>query len=437
MVHRLKSIAVAIRVRSGRDERGATFVIFTLLLAVFMVFVALVLDMGNARSIRRQAQNAADASALAGANVLFQKGSPDFSYAVTTVETYAHGNFGVKTSSWTSCSDPNALPFTPDFPNADTCISFDSSVAPTHVRVLLPARRVAFLFGGFAGLTSENVNAAAVARVNTFGISPCGFCVIGTGSPYDGQNGTLNVSGDSGVGVNGSASTKNNGSVNVTPPGGTTIYSGGTWSGNFNPTPTGVSGPLPDPLGSYPVPSFAGLSGQPGCVGGVAVPGIYSSIPTCHLNAGLYVITGSTHISGQTTIDASAGVTLYLTCGSGTTPAACASGGQGGADLICTGNASFAITAPSTGPTAGMAIFFDRNNTSGLDCRGNGAGAVTGTIYGASASLKMRGNGGVCDFNALVVVKSAAFSGSPSGFCVNYNHSQNVQATASPPALVQ
>lgn len=438
MVHRFQSLALALASRYGRrDERGATFVLFTLLLAVFMVFLALVIDIGNARQIRRQAQNGADAAALAGANVLFQSGVPNFTNAVSTVQTYAWSNYGVQSSSWTNCSDSNALAYTPDIAHADTCISFDSATAPTLVRVLLPARRVAFLFGAFAGVSSTGVNASAVAKVATGGISPCGFCVIGGGSPYDGQNGTLTVQGDAGVGVNGSASTKNNGSVTVSPPNGTTLYSGGTYSGNFSPTPVTVAGPLRDPLAGYPVPSFAGLTGQSGCVGGNAVPGIYASIPTCHLNTGLYVITGSTHISGQTTVDASAGVTLYLTCGSGTTPQACASGGQYGADLLCTGNASFQITAPSIGPTAGMAIFFDRNNTGGLDCRGNGSGAATGTIYGASAFLTMRGNGSGCDFNSLVVVSTAAFKGSPSSFCVLYNHAQNVQATVYPPALLQ
>jgi hypothetical protein len=245
------------------------------------------------------------------------------------------------------------------------------------------------------------------------------------------------VTGEAGVGVNGSATTKHNGSVNVSAPGTTTLYSGGSYSGNFTPTPTTVSGPLLDPLAQFAIPSTSGLTSQSGCAGGTAVPGIYSSIPTCHLNPGLYVITGSTHISGQTTVDASSGVTLYLTCGSGGTPQPCASGGEAGADLICTGNAAFQIAAPTTGPTAGMAIFFDRNNTSGLDCRGNGSAAVTGTIYGASASLTMRGNGSGCDFNSLVVVNTADFKGSPSSFCDHYDHTQNVPAQSLPPALTE
>jgi hypothetical protein len=49
----------------------------------------------------------------------------------------------------------------------------------------------------------------------------------------------------------------------------------------------------------------------------------------------------------------------------------------------------------------------------------------------------MRGNGSDCDFNSLVVVNSAAFKGSPSSFCVAYDHGQNVQASNSIPALVQ
>jgi len=421
------------------DERGATLVLFAVCMTVCLVFVAFVVDLGNARQIRRQAQSAVDAAALAGANTLYQSGSADFPTAVTTIKTYAWSNYGVATSSWVNCTDSNALTYKPDSANSDTCVSFDSSTTPTLVRVFLPMRTVAFLFGGFTGLASTRFSAYAQATVKTNGgASPCGFCLLGSGSPYDGQNGTLTVQGDAGVGINGNASTKNNGSVTVTPPNGTTLYSNGTASGNFSPTPTTVSGSLSDPLASLAVPSFAGLTAQSGCVDGVAVPGIYFSIPTCHLNAGVFVITGPTHISGQTGVDASAGVTLYLTCGVGTTPLACASGGQSGADLVCTGNATFQITAPSTGPTKGIAIFFDRYNTGGIDCRGNGAAAVNGTIYGASAYLTMRGNGNGCDFNSLVVVKTANFNGAPSNFCVSYDHTQNAQVpNTQQPTLTQ
>jgi Flp pilus assembly protein TadG len=418
------------------NERGAAVVLFMILMTTMLLFVGLIVDGGNARQTRRQAQNAADAAALAGANVLYHVGVANFTNAVATVKTYAYSNYGVATTSWAGCGDASALAFRPDSGN-NTCISFDSQTTPTLVRVTLPARQVPFLFGGLGGVASASVSAHAEAQITGSGVSSCAFCIVGTGSPYDGQNGTLSVNGDAGVAINGNASTKNNGGVDVASPYGTTLYSSGTASGNFSPSATTTAGALKDPLSGYPVPSFIGLTAHAGCSNGFAVPGIYASIPTCHLNGGLYVITGPTHISGQSLIDASAGVTLYLTCGSGTTPRACAAGGETGSDLVCSGNATFQITAPTIGPTANMAIFFDRNNTGGIDCRGNGASAVNGTIYGASAYLKMRGNGAGCDFNSLVILGAANFNGSPSTFCVDYDHTTNVPTANAPPMLVQ
>ena len=54
-----------------RDEQGAIAVLTALLMVVLVLFAAIVVDLGNARDVRRQSQNAMDASSLAGANVLY------------------------------------------------------------------------------------------------------------------------------------------------------------------------------------------------------------------------------------------------------------------------------------------------------------------------------------------------------------------------------
>jgi Flp pilus assembly protein TadG len=435
VVHRVEPFAV--RIRRDRSERGAILLIMALSMVVLLMLAALVVDIGLKKQIRRQAQNGADAAALASANVIYASGSANFAAAVSTAKSYSYSNFGTQIADWTSCSDPAALAYKPDSVNGDTCISFDSPTSPTLVRVTMPNRTVSFFFGKITGKSSATVNASAEALVKRQGTGPCGFCVLGSGTPYDGQNGDLTVTGDAGVVINGSGTTANNGSVQVNSSMGTTLYNNGTYNGNFIPTPVSMAGNFPDPLSGYPVPDYSSLTAKNGCTGNNATPGIYSSIPTCKLAAGLYVITGSTHISGSKLIDASAGVTLYMTCGSGTTPRPCASGGENGADLICSGNAALQITAPSTGPTQGMAMFFDRNNTSSFDCRGNGAGAITGTIYGSNIIMTMRGNGAGVDYYSMIVVKNADFKGNPSAFASQYNHAQNVQVPGVPPTLVQ
>ena len=55
------------------------------------------IDLGHAREVRRQAQNGADAAALAGGNSLYLHGSgtPDFVAAVAAAKNYALMNFGI------------------------------------------------------------------------------------------------------------------------------------------------------------------------------------------------------------------------------------------------------------------------------------------------------------------------------------------------------
>ncbi len=54
------------------SERGQTLVLVVIGFLVFVAVLALVLDGGNAYAARRQAQNAADAGALAGATYMCQ-----------------------------------------------------------------------------------------------------------------------------------------------------------------------------------------------------------------------------------------------------------------------------------------------------------------------------------------------------------------------------
>ena len=90
--------------RAARDEDGLVAVIAALMAVVLLVMAALVVDLGLARDTRRQSQNAADASSLAAANVLYptsgqcvdvtaQTVPPCFKDAVKAATDYATQNF--------------------------------------------------------------------------------------------------------------------------------------------------------------------------------------------------------------------------------------------------------------------------------------------------------------------------------------------------------
>ena len=87
------------------------------------------------------------------------------------------------------------------------------------------------------------------------------------------------------------------------------------------------------------------------------------------------------------------------------------SSGENGGDLLMTGNATLRITAPTSGPTKGLAAVSDRNNTSEFGWRGNGTNTNTGTVYAKSGTFDYRGNGAGIFDDSLIVVGDLDFSG--------------------------
>ena len=163
----------------NRGDDGAIAVLAGITFSMVFVLCALVVQFGFARDVRRQSQNASDASALAAAAVVFKSGTtPDFAGAVSAAKTYAEKNFAVAPSTWSSCSDPGR-PSGWYVPTGSTpCISFDSQAAPTQVRVFMPGRDAKTSVGTAAGVNQLTVGSLAVASIATpiAGLRPWGIC---------------------------------------------------------------------------------------------------------------------------------------------------------------------------------------------------------------------------------------------------------------------
>jgi hypothetical protein len=429
---------------AARDEQGAIAVLVAVTSVVLFVIAAMVVDLGLARDTRRQSQNAADASALAAANALYPSGTcqppaagdpPCISDAVKAAKSYAEVNFDVSATEWSRCPAPPSGFTAPD--SSITCVSVDSTTKPTKVWMVMPNRNVKTGFGVLANVSNVPVGSSARAIVTTGGRANCGLCLLGETTHYV-QNGDISVSGTS-VQANGNLGTQqNNGHVTVT---GGTIQVEGTATGNISPAAQTHAGTLVDPLAGVELPSDANdYFGIPSalktdiCADG---PGFYRSPSIgnhCVLQPGLYVITGDLHLSGRKSIDATAGVTLYFTCGSSPAVEPCATGGEDGGSMSYTGQATLSIHAPTSGPTQGLAIVSDRHNTSAIEFKGLGAGSLVGTVYAASGVLGFRGNGaGASD--ALIVVYDVDFRGNPSTMSLTYSESANVELPPSDPSL--
>jgi len=159
-----------------RDDSGVIAVMVAVFSLVMFVLAALVVDLGMARETSREAQTAADAAALAGAGELYaDDGTLRGEEAIAAVKEYAGENYGTTASDWNSCSVPldgwttsvgTAL-------SGTSCIAFDSSSAPKKLRVVVPTKHTAALFGSLLGYTGSDVGAMAEASAVSSTIPPC------------------------------------------------------------------------------------------------------------------------------------------------------------------------------------------------------------------------------------------------------------------------
>lgn len=120
--------------------------------------------------------------------------------------------------------------------------------------------------------------------------------------------------------------------------------------------------PTVDPLEGLPFPTDPG-----GCSAGVAAtlnPGCYTSIAATvtTLTPGIYYVTGTIDINNLSGTN----VMIFLT---------------GAGHLTATNNKELHLTAPTTGPYTGIAIFQDPSNVSNFDTGNNFLLDVSGAIY--------------------------------------------------------
>jgi hypothetical protein len=407
---------------SGGDDRGAVAILVALFSVVMFMFGALVVDLGAARVTRRDAQNAADASALAGTDALYPSGpTPDFSGAVAAVKSYASSNLGTTDSDWAACTTTQNLAYTPS--GTTKCISFDSATSPVNVRVIVPNSHVSSFFGGVVGYHGMDITALAQAQVGASTRPVCSFCVLGSGM-HSVQNGNLSIQ-DGDIWTNGSVTIGSNGALSSSG----SVYVHGTVDQPSRVTGTLVqnSDLVSDPLSTLAMPSTTGLlvktdpcSQGPGRYGAVSM----SSGGTCTLAAGLYVFTDPLSIGGSKTFIAN-GVTLFFTCGTGGIIASCFGDPTPGS-LDQGGSGAFTLTAPTSGALKGLTVVYDRGDTAGINLHGSGTLTLGGTIYASASTFTIKGGSCLTPQQTMVVVSDVAFAGNGSCFTTKYVPAINV-----------
>jgi hypothetical protein len=307
------------------------------------------------------------------------------------------------------------------------CIAFDSSTTPKKIRVIVPGKRTAALFGSLLGYTGSDVGARAEASAVSSTIPPCALCVLGRLKPGDADV-TVTGGGSAHAGVGGEI--KSDGSLSVAADG-TISYTGSANPPNgpqYSPNPpvTNSGVPVKDRYQGRAMPSTAGLpdsgSDSVDCGPGgepSLTPGRYHDITikniTCDLAPGLYVITGEMEMQSDDSRVSGDDVTLYFTCGTRQSPSGCGSGSDGG--FMEGSRQGVTLGSPYFG---GFSLLYDPGNTSKLELKVTGdsdSQSFGGAIYARSADMVLEH--GQVSVAGPVVVGSLELTGGEMDFSVD------------------
>jgi hypothetical protein len=419
-------------IHSHQSEKGQAIVFLAIAVIALLGFVAIAIDGGSAYSDRRQAQNASDASSLAGGgqaalsmethDVTYKKFSCSNSYvnfsmdkAKTAAEARAMTNGfdviselnevnGVEVDCATNAGPGGREKYI----DITTRIS---TVTQMHLAQIL-----------FDGELRNNVNAVTRVRPRTpvaFGNAVVALnqgCQGGTGGVrFNGTADTYITGG--GIFSNGCVTSNGNTGISVQEEFDVacTGYPDDQHACNKNwstPSPIGaVAGTVPLPPSSFDIPQPTNCgpnrtwngSSQP------IEPGTYDRLrvaadKTLVMKAGLYCITGEITLNGNASMSGF-GVTIF--------------GVGDRTDMTMNGSGSVNLVSPPARECAhcppaipGVLIYLSKNNTGNVLLAGGASSTFEGLIYVPSGSIDVTGNSSAdMPISAQLVAQTVTFSG--------------------------
>ena len=368
-----------------RDRRGATAAMLAVSMTGMLGFAGLATEVGAWYKTRRSLQAAADAAAFSAVVGQHFGGSiTTEARAVAAKYKFVNGTNGVtvtvnqppKTGAFTTNS--TAVEVIVSQPQSLAIASLFLKTAPT-----IAARAVAATTGAggncIQSLDKSNANGVYLLSFATINASGCSVYDDATGSGSMLVTTSASITADT---ISAGGSIANLGTVKPTKAPAAVANAAPTADAYANvamPTPASpgctFNSYAAPPQGNPMLPITTQLSPGTYC-GGMDFP----SGSMVNLRAGIYYVEGgSFHVENGATVSSdAAGVTIVLT----RTP-----GGSNFASLNVDAGSSLQINAPSTGSTAGIAIFGDRGTPVGqeADLGGSiaGDGGATVIIGGA------------------------------------------------------
>jgi len=415
--------------RLAGDRSGVSAMFVGLSLAAVLGCVGLGIDLGSWYNLRRQAQNAADSAAFsaAAARTAGASNLADQAYAITAPYGFTNGSGG---TTVTVNTPPGSGSYAGQAGAVEVIVS---KPAPSFFSRL-------FIPGG------QILRARAVARTATAG-DACVLALHATATASALETGSANVQ------LNGCALVDNStsstafqlkGAAQVSA---SSIRLAGGYSLSNNSSLTAPGGiktnqaPVPDPYADVPIPSYSGCTYN----GASLSSGSYTSSsasPTVFCNGltlnngvnvtlapGVYIIDrGALQIDGGATLSG-AGVTLVLT----------SSTGSNYATAQINGNSVVNLSAPTSGATAGLAFYQDRNapSSGGDTFNGGSTQNIQGAIYFPNQTLTFSGGSSTATAGCTeIIAGSVSFQGN-STLAINCAGSGVRLAGGSPVKLVE
>ncbi len=367
----LSGIAAALRTVIF-SRRGGASILIGVALPILIGAIGLGTEVVFVMYMHRQMQSAADAGALSAATALTKGYPSNFALEADAIAGslgFVNGTANVTVTvnhpplSGSYTSNANAVEVIIAQPQVLTIVKYFTATAFN-----VSARAVALqgASGSFCVLEtdSRSVTGVSVSNGATVNFNKCSLGVNATGSSALSVTGGATLQAQS-ISVSGQAQVNNGGSVNTT-------------SGlNVNQAVTA------DPYANVAMPTNSGCTYNSLSIGWESdvrhlSPGTYCnglSIgdgATVSLAPGVYIIkSGSFTVGGGSTVTGT-GVTIVLT-----------SNTSGYATATIANGATVTLSAPASGPTAGLVFFSDRNapNSGTINFAGGSTEAFKGALY--------------------------------------------------------
>jgi len=382
-----------------RDRRGNYAVITALLSPVLIGSAGLATEGGLWMYVHQSLQGAADSAAISAATQysLNVNASLD-NQAQSVIATYGY-TVGTAGTTVTVNRPPASGSYAGNNQAIEVIVTTQQSRLLSSLfssgNVTLTGRAVAVPGNNGTGCVLS-LNLTATGGVTSKGNSAIN---LNQCSVYDDSN-------DSGSAlVNGGTATIDALSVNVVG-----AISGGSGITTTQGTYVGIS-PIADPYANVPMPAVGACDYNNKTYKTTVTidPGVYcngiqlNAGAVVTMNPGVYFIDrGSLQMAGGSTLQGT-GVTIIFT----------SSTGSNYADATINGGATLAITAPTTGPTAGLAFFGDRNMPISTTFKFNGGDFQTigGAVYVPKGTLQYAGGNNANTNCTQVIGDTVSFVG--------------------------